>query len=127
MAQKSRILLVDDSKETVEGLKKFLIKKYVVDTAIDGLEGLRLFEEKKMNFDLIITDLIMPLISGVGLVSLIKKRSPHIPVIAITGWGKEPSELAVEAKADIILQKPFDLEELDESISKLMPSLNSSD
>ena len=122
MSQKPRILLVDDSKETVEGLSSFLVKKYKVDTAVDGLDGLRQFEERTKNFDLIITDLILPLISGVGLISLIKKQSPQIPIIAITGWGKEPGELATEARADIILQKPFDLEVLDGSISQLMPS-----
>lgn len=122
MSQKPRILLVDDSKETVAGLTSFLVKKYNVDTAIDGLDGLRLFEEKTKNFDLIITDLIIPLISGVGLIYLIKKQSPQMPIIAITGWGKEPSELAAEARADLILQKPFDLAVLDESISQLMSS-----
>ena len=115
--------MVDDSKETVEGLTNFLTKKYEVATATDGLDGLRLFEATK-DFDIVITDLIMPLISGVGLISLIKKDSPHIPVIAITGWGKDPSDLAIEARANIILQKPFDLEVLDESISQLISSRN---
>jgi DNA-binding response OmpR family regulator len=122
MYQKPQILLINHSKETVEGLTDFLMKKYEVDTAFDGLDGLRQFEEKEMSFDLIITDLIMPQMSGIELISLIKQQSSHIPVIAITGWGKEPSELALEAKADIILQKPFDLVALDESISQLLPS-----
>jgi len=38
----------------------------------------------------------------------------------MTGWGKHPSELATEAKADIVLMKPFDLEDLDQSVSKLL-------
>jgi two-component system, cell cycle response regulator CpdR len=62
----------------------------------------------------------MPMISGVGLISILKRQSPEIPIIAMTGWGKEPSDLAKEAKADKILIKPFDLEDLDQSVSKLV-------
>ena len=120
MAQKPRVLLVDDSETTVEGLKSFLDQKYEVSTACNGLEGLRLPEKNEQQPDLVITDLVMPLISGVGLISLLKKQSPEIPIIAMTGWGKEPSELAKEAKADKILVKPFELEDLGKSVSKLL-------
>jgi two-component system cell cycle sensor histidine kinase/response regulator CckA len=120
MSQKPRILLIDDSEITVEGLKSYLDQKYEVHTAYNGLDGLNEFENNKNKFDLVITDLIMPLISGTGLITLVKKESPEMPVIAITGWGKHPSELASEAKADVILEKPFELEVLDESISKLL-------
>jgi len=120
MEKKPQILLIDDSKETVDGLKSFLDQKYEVFTACNGLECLRVLEENEKKPDLVITDLVMPLISGVGLISLLKKQSPGTPIIAMTGWGKEPSELAKEAKADKILMKPFDLEDLDQSVSKLL-------
>jgi DNA-binding response OmpR family regulator len=81
---------------------------------------LRVFEQNENQPDLVIIDLVMPLISGVGVISLLKKQSPEIPIIAMTGWGKEPSELAKEAKADQILMKPFELEDLDRSVSKLL-------
>jgi len=120
MEKKPQILLVDDSKETVDGLKSFLDQKYEVFTACNGLECLRVLEENEKKPDLVITDLVMPLISGVGLISLLKNQSPEIPIIAMTGWGKHPSELATEAKADMTLMKPFDLEDLDRSVSKLL-------
>jgi len=120
MAQKPRVLLIDDSEITVEGLKSFLDQKYEVCTACNGLEGLRLFEETENQPDLVITDLVMPLISGYGLILFLKQQSPQTPIIAMTGWGKHPSELATEAKADMILMKPFDLEDLDKSVSKML-------
>jgi DNA-binding response OmpR family regulator len=89
-------------------------------TACNGFEGLKVFEEDEKRPDLVITDLVMPWISGVGLISLLKKRSPGTPIIAMTGWGKEPSELATEANADKILMKPFALEELDKSLNSLL-------
>jgi CheY-like chemotaxis protein len=120
MAQKPRILLVDDSEVTVAGLKSFLDQKYEVFTACNGLECLRVFEQNEKQPDLVITDLVMPLISGVGVISFLKEQSPQTPIIAMTGWGKEPSALAKEAKADKILMKPFDLEDLDQSVSGLL-------
>ena len=120
MNQKPRILLVDDSEVTVEGLKTFLDQKYEVFTASNGLEALKEFGENEKHLDLVITDLVMPLISGVGVISFLKKQSPQTPILAMTGWGKHPSELATEAKADMTLMKPFDLEDLDRSVSKLL-------
>jgi DNA-binding response OmpR family regulator len=120
MEKKPQILLVDDSKETVEGLQSFLGQRYEVYTAYNGKEAIEEFKAGKKQFDLVITDLVMPLISGVGLISLLKKHSPQTPIIAMTGWGKEPGELAKEAKADTILVKPFELEDLDRLVSKLL-------
>ena len=120
MTQRPRILLVDDSEVTVEGLKTFLDQKYEVFTASNGLEALKEFEDNEKHLDLVITDLVMPLISGVGVISFLKKQSPQTPILAMTGWGKHPGELATEAKADMTLMKPFDLEDLDRSVSKLL-------
>lgn len=120
MTQKLRVLLIDDSEATVAGLKSFLDHKYEVSTACNGLEGLRVFEKTETQPDLVITDLVMPLISGYGLIPLLKEQSPQTPIIAMTGWGNYPRELATEAKADMVLMKPFELEDLDRSVSKLL-------
>jgi DNA-binding response OmpR family regulator len=120
MEKKPLILLVDDSKETVDGLKSFLDEKYEVYTASDGLQGLKAFEENEKKPDIVITDLVMPTISGIGLISFLKERSPQTPIIAITGWGNEPGKLAKEAKADNVIMKPFDLEDLDRTVSSLL-------
>jgi len=120
MAQKPRLLLIDDSEATVAGLKSFLDHKYEVSTACNGLEGMRVFDETDTQPDLVITDLVMPGISGLGVISLLKQQFPLIPIIAMTGWGQLPSEMATEAKADMVLMKPFELEDLDRSVSKLL-------
>lgn len=120
MKDKCKILIVDDSKETVSGLKSYFDGKYNIATAGDGLEGLKTFENDREGFDLVVTDLIMPEISGVALINIIKKKSPKIPIIAITGWGHHPKALAIEAKANLVLEKPFETEVLDQSITKLL-------
>jgi DNA-binding response OmpR family regulator len=120
MADKPKILVIDDSKETVAGLQSFFTNKYDVLTAENGLDGLKQFEEVDNGIDLVITDLVMPDISGVGVISIVKKKYPGIPVIAITGWGEHPEALATEADADLVMEKPFELSELDKHVTDML-------
>jgi DNA-binding NtrC family response regulator len=68
----------------------------------------------------VITDLVMPNISGVAIISMVKKKAPSIPVIAITGWGEHPEALANEARADLVLEKPIELDRMDQFINDLL-------
>jgi DNA-binding NtrC family response regulator len=120
MDEKPKILVIDDSKETVAGLQSFFNNKYDVLTAENGLDGLKHFEENENAIDLVITDLVMPDISGVGVISIVKKKYPGIPVIAITGWGEHPEALATEADADLVMEKPFELSELDKHVTDML-------
>ena len=123
MGQALKILIIDDDKHVLANLCYFLNdKKYDVTSASDGLEGLKLFENDQQGFDLVITDIVMPKISGMGLISIIKKKFPDTPVIAITGWGEYPGAFARESQADKVLSKPFELSELDKAINELISS-----
>ena len=62
----------------------------------------------------------MPSISGVAIISIVKEKYPQIPIIAITGWGEHPESLAAEARADIVMEKPFDLSELHNKVEELL-------
>jgi DNA-binding response OmpR family regulator len=118
--RQQRLLVIDDSRETVAGLQSFLSQKYEVLTAYNGLDGLKAFETSADRIDLVITDLVMPEISGVGVISIIKKKYPGTPVIAITGWGEHPGALATEAEADLVLDKPFELVDLERHVKELL-------
>jgi DNA-binding response OmpR family regulator len=120
MGKDYRILIIDDSKETVKGLESFFSEKYEVSTACNGLDGIKEFDNSDGCVDLVLTDLVMPDISGVGVISVIKKKSPEMPIIAMTGWGEHPSALARDAKADLVLNKPFELEDLDRHVAELL-------
>ncbi|MGD8981254.1 MAG: response regulator [Desulfobacterales bacterium] len=118
-----KLLLVDDDEPVLTNLCYFLRdKKYDVTTASDGLEGLELFENDQQGFDLVITDIVMPKISGIGLISILKKKFPDTPIIAITGWGEYPEAFATESQADKVFSKPFGLTELDDAINELISS-----
>jgi DNA-binding response OmpR family regulator len=121
MKKKFRILLIDDNQEIIAGLLIFLGGKgYDVVTASDGLEGMKIIEADRKGFDLVITDVVMPYVSGVGIIAVIKQKRPQTPVIAITGMGEHPEKLAREASADVVLVKPFDLKDLKKHIEDLL-------
>jgi DNA-binding NtrC family response regulator len=121
MKKPFKLLIIDDAEEILSALTNFFTqKKYSVVSAANGLDGLKHIEAKDAAFDLIITDLVLPNISGVAIISIVKKRFPDTPVIAITGWGEHPESLAKEAHADVVLEKPFKLPELEQLVKKLL-------
>lgn len=121
MNRSYKLLVIDDSQEILTAIDKYLKqKKYEVTTAADGLEGLKLLKSAEGGFDLVITDLVMPNVSGVGVIAILKKEFPGIPVVAITGYGEQPEALALEANADLVLEKPFDLDDLEQAIANLL-------
>ncbi|MEE8479759.1 MAG: response regulator [Desulfobacterales bacterium] len=123
MDKKLKLLIIDDNEEMLAALYNFFNKKnYDVVATPNSLHALKLIEAEKKGFDLVITDLVMPNISGVGVISIIKKKHPGTPVIAITGWGEHPEALAAEANADLVLEKPFRLPALDKLINDLLSS-----
>ncbi len=69
---------------------------------------------------MIITDIVMPKVSGVGVISVAKNKYPDIPVIAITGYGEEPKSAALEQQADMVLAKPIKMSTLKEYIHELL-------
>jgi len=102
-----KLLIIDDNEEFIAALSAFFSnKEFDVVYASDGLDGLKLFEAEKDEFDLVITDIVMP--------------KPDIPVIAITGWGEHPEVLALEAQANLVLEKPFNLNDLYNSIKDIL-------
>jgi DNA-binding response OmpR family regulator len=118
---KKTILLIEDDLDVLSMLTKHLEHLgFEVIIATDGLEGLKRLEEDR--FDLVITDIVMPYVSGVGVVRAVKEKMPQTPVIAITGYGKEPEAAAMERKADLVLAKPVRMSVLKEHIRRFLSS-----
>ena len=113
----STILVIDDEKGILQLMHQALTKYgHNVETADDGQEGIRKFDDGC--FDIVITDILMPVIDGNGVVAHIRKSEKQsIPVIAISGtpW------LLESANFDMVLSKPFPLKKLIESIRSLAP------
>ncbi len=91
----TKILVVDDSavdRQLISGLLARL-PDVEIHTAQDGLEAAEILDEQ--DFELVITDMIMPRMNGLTLVERIRQRHPRVPVILITSQGSE--EIALEA------------------------------
>ena len=113
----STILVIDDEKRILQLMHQALTKYgHNVETADNGQEGIRKFDDGC--FDIVITDIRMPLIDGNGVVAHIRKSEKQsVPVIAISGtpW------LLKADNFDMVLPKPFLLKQLIESIRSLAP------
>ena len=125
MTNPKRLLIVDDNEDILSTFYEFFNSMgYEVKTAVDGFVALKLLRDEALFFDCLITDLVMPNISGVGLISIVKKEFVHLKIIAITGYGDQPSALASEAKADVVLFKPIDLFKIEDTVAGLLNDNN---
>lgn len=95
---KEKILLVDDEEYILSSLQRVLkMSGYRVVAVRDGQEALRLFERAPDEFDLVITDLTMPKMTGVELTRELLSRRPDIPVILCTGFNDVITEQEANA------------------------------
>ena len=110
--ERARILVVDDEEFVRSVLSRILTQmNHQVTLAEDGEKGVALFKEKE--FDMVLTDLGMPGMSGWEVCRIIKKISPLTPVGMITGWGTEMSRSKMkEYGLDFIISKPFDFNQI---------------
>jgi DNA-binding NtrC family response regulator len=103
-----QLLVVDDEPNMLRLLKTILMDKtgYEVATTNNPLEVSKMLQEKP--YDLVVTDLKMPLVDGMDLIEIIKKIDPLIPIIIITAYGTlETAEEAVQKGAYDFITKPF--------------------
>ncbi len=110
--REARILVIDDEESVRTVLSRILSQiNHRVTTAENGEEGIRLFREK--DFDMVLTDLGMPGMSGWEVGRAIKKMSPHTPVGMITGWGVEVDQAKIEENGiDFVIPKPFQFDQI---------------
>jgi CheY-like chemotaxis protein len=113
-----RILVVDDEPKLLEiSSLVFKAQGYEVRTATDGFEAL--VELRRSLPDLIVSDLRMPNMSGFEFLSVVRRRFPHIPVIAISGEfvGEAPAGLIADA---FFIKGHYRPEELFQRIAELI-------
>ena len=112
MQETPHILLIDDEERMLAMLEKVLTRKgYMVCTCSEGKEALRLLEEQ--SFDVVVTDLRMPEVSGMEILRMVKEFSPETMVVMMTAFGSVDSAVeAMKAGAYDYLSKPFKIEEL---------------
>lgn len=120
MSEKAKILIVDDEPLIRDALAFKLTKDgYEVDTAEDGEKAIQKIESEE--YHIIISDIMMPFISGFELVKILKERGTDAPVLMLTSLNSETAVLkAFDLGADDFMTKPFSPNELSVRIKKLL-------
>lgn len=106
------LMIVEDEEKLREGLSAALAPFFSkVISAKNGDEGLKKF--KKYNPDLVITDILMPIVDGLDMAKSIKELSKNTPIIVLSAYSeKERLFRAIDIGIDKYLIKPVDVEEL---------------
>lgn len=120
MADKSRILVVDDEDALRTVLSSELEGEgYEVDSAADGDEAIDIVQKKL--FHLVLLDIKMPKVDGFQVLKFIKEKHPNVKVVMLTGFADLKN--AIESKklgAEDFVSKPYDLVDLLTTIERVL-------
>lgn len=122
---KPLLLLVDDNEDILEFLEHELNEKYTVIKASDGKDALELLKNNAVQ--LVISDVVMPVMDGFELCKIIKTNFEfsHIPVILLTAKNTLQAKIeGLELGADAYIEKPFSPEYLQVQIANLLNNRN---
>ncbi len=114
------ILVIEDDKKMRDGLVEILAEQgYQVDSAENGQAGLD--KIKKKDFDVVLTDLIMPVMGGMDVLRETKRMKPKIHIILITAFATVESAVeAMKAGASDYITKPFKIDEVETKIRRVL-------
>jgi two-component system, cell cycle sensor histidine kinase and response regulator CckA len=111
-----KILLVDDNAVVRDMLVDLVgLLGYTADAASGGAEALALFDRNR--YDIVLTDLLMPGMSGWEVLTAVRQRDPRMPVVIITGTPAVGDPRASQPGV-AVLKKPIDLKALDATIKE---------
>jgi len=118
--RKRRLLLVEDDHAVSEALVDLLaLLEHHADAAASGVKALELFERHR--YDLVLTDLMMPGMTGWEVLAAVRGRDPRIPVIVISGSTVDAKDPRVTRRRGVaVLAKPVDALRLHGTINRLL-------
>ncbi len=119
-APMARIMIIEDDEEMRSLLRDFLREEgFEADSVGNGVDAIRILSND--HFDLVITDIRMPGLTGLDILPRIKKMKPEMPIIVMTAYGSEDvRRRSLERGATTYLEKPIHLSKLRTVIREIM-------
>ena len=118
----AKILLVDDEEPVRGFLKRGLeLDGHQVATAVDGSDALERLTEEAGGFDLMLTDIRMPIMDGIALALAAKRDFPDLPILLMTGYADQRERAKnLEVIIEDVLTKPFSLAEARAAVARVI-------
>ncbi len=112
----ARILIAEDESSVREFVTRALVQRgHAVTATCDGSEALDALQEE--SFDLLLADIVMPQLDGVGLALKVAKEYPDLRVVLMTGYAAERDRAHnLDALVHQVVSKPFSLSEICETV-----------
>ena len=122
--KKTRLLIIDDNRELVLIIKDYFSSNKEIEVTLsaeDGNEGIKVIDNDRDKYDLILLDLILPKKDGITILEHMNKKGINKPVIVLTSYNADNAiQRASELGARYYLLKPFDLSYLETKINNIM-------
>jgi PAS domain S-box-containing protein len=115
-----RVLLVEDEPRVRVQARRLLERcGYSVLEAPDGAHGLQVFSAQRGTIDAIVTDVVMPVLGGVEMVSRARALAPEVPVVFVSGYTAEDQDLPLDART-VFVPKPYTMASLCGAIASVV-------
>jgi CheY-like chemotaxis protein len=114
------VLLVEDEPQVRAQARRLLERcGYTVLEAVDGEAGLRLFQSRRADVDVVVSDVVMPVMGGVEMVGRVRALSPDIPVVFVSGFTAGDRDLPLDART-VFVPKPYSVASLCGAIGRVV-------
>ena len=118
------LILVIDDEESIRQITKSTLQTfgYRVLVAADGTEAVAQYATKRNDIAVVITDLVMPFMDGIATIRALRKLTPNVKIISVSGLEDDIRVHAARAGVDAFLSKPYSAEQLLRALAKVLQS-----
>ncbi|WP_435201478.1 response regulator [Qipengyuania sp. 902] len=122
-----KLLLVEDEDMVRAVAERALVRAgYTVTTASDGEEGLAAIANGSDNFDLIVSDVVMPAMDGPAMARAIRRVKPKIPILFMSGYAEEQLRNDIDINNMYFIAKPFSVQQINAKVADVLAAQSGS-
>ncbi|MBL4896923.1 MAG: response regulator [Erythrobacter sp.] len=116
-----KLLLVEDEDMVRAVAERALVRAgYTVTTASDGEEGLGIVANGDTQFDLIVSDVVMPAMDGPAMARAIRNVRAHVPILFMSGYAEEQLRNEIDIENMYFIPKPFSVQQINAKVAEVL-------